>query len=100
MLVVGWGGTYGAIAAAVAGARARAVKVARRTSTTSIRCRATRTTSCGGTAKVLVPEINIGQLALMLRAEYLVDAVWYTRVRGRAARGPEIEEAINAMVER
>jgi 2-oxoglutarate ferredoxin oxidoreductase subunit alpha len=49
--------------------------------------------------KVLVPEMNLGQLAMLLRAEFLVDAVSYTRVRGRPLSAAELEDAITAMVE-
>ena len=49
--------------------------------------------------KVLVPEMNLGQLALLLRAEFLVDAVSYTRVRGRPLGATELEDAIIAMAE-
>ena len=37
--------------------------------------------------KVLVPEINLGQLRMLLRAEFLVDAVGYNKVRGRPVPG-------------
>ncbi len=49
--------------------------------------------------KVLVPEMNLGQLAMLLRAEYLVDAVSYAKVRGRPLSAAELEEAILAMAE-
>ena len=41
--------------------------------------------------------MNLGQLALLLRARYLVDAVSYTKVRGRPLTAAELEEAILAM---
>ena len=47
--------------------------------------------------KVLVPEMNLGQLAMLLRAEFLVDAVSYTKVRGRPLTARELEEAIATM---
>jgi 2-oxoglutarate ferredoxin oxidoreductase subunit alpha len=43
--------------------------------------------------------MNLGQLAMLLRAEFLVDAVSYTRVRGRPLSAAELEDAITAMVE-
>ncbi|HET8811984.1 MAG TPA: hypothetical protein VFM67_05265, partial [Gaiella sp.] len=49
--------------------------------------------------KILVPEMNLGQLALLLRAEFLVDAVSYSRVRGRPLSAAELEDAITAMAE-
>ena len=49
--------------------------------------------------KILVPEMNLGQLALLLRAQYLVDAVSYSRVRGRPLSAAELEDAITTMAE-
>jgi 2-oxoglutarate ferredoxin oxidoreductase subunit alpha len=43
---------------------------------------------------VLVPEMNLGQLSLLLRARYLVDAVGYNRVRGLPFTSAEIADAI------
>ena len=48
--------------------------------------------------KVLVPEINSGQLVRVLRAEYLVDAVGFNRVRGLPLASEEIHEAINQLL--
>jgi 2-oxoglutarate ferredoxin oxidoreductase subunit alpha len=47
---------------------------------------------------VLVPEVNLGQLLLLLRARYLVDAIGYNRVRGKPFRISEIEEAAEEIV--
>jgi 2-oxoglutarate ferredoxin oxidoreductase subunit alpha len=41
---------------------------------------------------VLIPEVNLGQLLLLVRARYLVDAIGYDRVRGKPFRIAEIEE--------
>jgi len=49
--------------------------------------------------KVLVPEMNTGQLLKLIRAEFLVDAVGYNRVRGVPFRSSELAEAITALVE-
>ena len=49
--------------------------------------------------RVLLPEMNSGQLARVLRSEYLVDVRSYTRVRGRPLTAAELEEAITAMTE-
>jgi 2-oxoglutarate/2-oxoacid ferredoxin oxidoreductase subunit alpha len=40
---------------------------------------------------VLVPEMNLGQLALLLRAEYLVDVQSYTKVAGLPFRAEELQ---------
>ena len=49
--------------------------------------------------QVLVPEMNLGQLLKLLRAEYLVDAVGYNKVRGRPFRSSELAEAITTVIE-
>ena len=46
-----------------------------------------------------MPEINSGQLVRVLRAEYLVDAVGFNRVRGVPLATQDIVEAINQLVE-
>jgi 2-oxoglutarate ferredoxin oxidoreductase subunit alpha len=48
---------------------------------------------------VLLPEMNSGQLARILRAEYLVDVKSYTRVEGRPLLAGEIELAILEMLD-
>ena len=47
---------------------------------------------------VLVPEINLGQLLQLVRAEFLVDAVGYNRVRGLPLRASEVADAIRTML--
>ena len=97
LLVVGWGSTYGPIGAAIRRVRKRGLQVAhahlhhlnpfpRNTGEVLRRY-----------PKVLVPEMNLGQLALLLRAEFLVDAVSYTKVRGRPLTAAELEDAIVAL---
>jgi 2-oxoglutarate ferredoxin oxidoreductase subunit alpha len=49
--------------------------------------------------KVLIPEMNLGQLLKLVRAEFLVDAVGYNRVRGLPLRAAEVADAIAALVE-
>ena len=49
--------------------------------------------------KVLVPEMNLGQLLKLVRAEFLVDAVGYNRVAGVPLRAAELEQAILSLVE-
>ena len=44
--------------------------------------------------KVLIPEINEGQLALLLRAKFLVDARSFSRVQGRPIWADELDDAI------
>ena len=44
--------------------------------------------------KVLIPEMNLGQLLLLIRGRYLVDAVGYNQVRGLPFKAAELETAI------
>ena len=48
--------------------------------------------------KVLVPEINLGQLALILRGRYLVDVISYNRVRGLPFRAAELAGVIQDVI--
>ena len=52
----------------------------------------------GRYSKVLVPEMNLGQLSLLLRAKYLVDAVGYNHVRGLPLKATELAHAIGELV--
>ena len=98
LLVLGWGGTYGPIQSAARRLRRDGKKVAhahlmhlnpfpRNTGEVLARY-----------PKVLVPEMNLGQLLKLVRAEFLVDAVGYNRVRGLPFRSDELAEAMEAML--
>ena len=98
VLVVGWGGTYGAITAAVEDAQVEGQAVA----SVHLRHLNPLPPDLGQILRqyrrVLVPEINSGQLVRVLRAEYLVDAVGMNRVRGLPLATHEIREAITQLV--
>jgi 2-oxoglutarate ferredoxin oxidoreductase subunit alpha len=98
LLVVGWGGTYGAITAAVEDAQMEGAAVA----SVHLRHLNPLPPDLGQILRqyrrVLVPEINSGQLVRVLRAEYLVDAVGFNRVRGVPLATEEIREAINQLL--
>ena len=98
-LVLGWGSTYGAIGAAARRVRASGRKVA----TAHLRHLNPFPRNTGevvrGYDKVLVPEMNLGQLRMLIRAEYLVDAAGYNKVRGRPFRAAELEDAVSALVD-
>ncbi|HEY3064464.1 MAG TPA: 2-oxoacid:acceptor oxidoreductase subunit alpha [Methylomirabilota bacterium] len=97
LIVVGWGGTYGAITAAAERAQLDGKSVA----SVHLRHLNPLPPDLGHILreyrKVLVPEINSGQLVRVLRAEYLVDAVGFNRVRGLPLSTDEIYEAINQL---
>ncbi|MCI0636262.1 MAG: 2-oxoacid:acceptor oxidoreductase subunit alpha, partial [Actinobacteria bacterium] len=98
-LVLGWGSTYGAIGAAVRRVRASGRKVA----TAHLRYLNPFPRNTGEVVraydKVLIPEMNLGQLRMLIRAQFLVDAAGYNKVRGRPFRAAELEDAITALVD-
>jgi 2-oxoglutarate/2-oxoacid ferredoxin oxidoreductase subunit alpha len=99
VLILGWGGTYGPIAAGCRRVRATGRKVAH----AHLRHLNPFPRNTGEVLrrydKVLVPEMNLGQLLKLVRAEFLVDAVGYNRVTGLPLRAAEVAEAITALVD-
>ena len=94
VLVVGWGSTYGAIAAGVRRIRARGQKVAHAQLVHLNPFPSNLEAVLAAYDKVLVPEVNLGQLNKLLRAEFLVDVVSFTKLQGLPFRAAEIEAAI------
>ncbi|HEY8774522.1 MAG TPA: 2-oxoacid:acceptor oxidoreductase subunit alpha [Gaiellaceae bacterium] len=98
LLVLGWGGTYGPITAAVRKVRKAGGKVAQ----AHLRYLNPFPRNVGDVLRtydrVLVPEMNLGQLLKLVRAEFLVDAAGYNRVRGLPFSSQELSEAIEAML--
>ena len=99
VLVIGWGSTYGAIAAGVQRVRARGYKVAQAHLVHLNPFPADLGEVLRRYRKVLVPEVNLGQLSRLLRAEYLVDAVSFTQVQGVPFRAAAMEAAILQQIE-
>jgi 2-oxoglutarate/2-oxoacid ferredoxin oxidoreductase subunit alpha len=98
LLVVGWGGTYGPIAAAVKRVRDGGGKVAHAHFTHLNPFPRNTGEVLARYDRVLVPEMNLGQLVKLLRAEFLVDAIGYNQVRGLPFRSGELAEAIEGAV--
>ncbi|MGF9755942.1 2-oxoacid:acceptor oxidoreductase subunit alpha [Microvirga sp. 0TCS3.31] len=98
VLVLGWGSTYGPIGAGVRRVRKAGYHVAQ----AHLRHLNPFPSNLGevlkGYDKVLVPEMNLGQLSLLLRAKYLVDAVGYNHVRGLPLKATELAHAIGELV--
>jgi 2-oxoglutarate ferredoxin oxidoreductase subunit alpha len=94
VLVVGWGGTYGALTTAVRRANERGAKVG----LCHLRYLNPLPANLGEIIKrykkVLVPELNMGQLRLLLRAEFLVDAIGLNKVEGKPFSVREVESKI------
>jgi 2-oxoglutarate ferredoxin oxidoreductase subunit alpha len=98
LLVLGWGGTYGPIQSAARRLRRDGRKVAHAHLTHLNPFPRNLGEVLGRYDRVLVPEMNLGQLLKLIRAEFLVDAVGYNRVRGLPFRSDELADAIEAML--
>ncbi len=98
LLVIGWGGTYGAITTAVEQAQRKGLHVAQ----AHLRYLNPMPSNTGEVLKrykqVLVPELNAGQLKVLLRDQFLVDAVGLNKIQGKPFLVSEIEQKIEEMV--
>jgi 2-oxoglutarate/2-oxoacid ferredoxin oxidoreductase subunit alpha len=98
VLVLGWGSTYGSIGAAVRRVRVAGGSVAQ----AHLRHLCPFPANLGEVLtaydKVLVPEINLGQLALLLRGRYLADVISYNRVRGLPFQAAELAGVIEDVI--
>jgi 2-oxoglutarate ferredoxin oxidoreductase subunit alpha len=98
VLVIGWGSTYGPIGAGVRRVRKAGFNVAQ----VHLRHLNPFPKDLGDILKrydkVLVPEMNLGQLALLLRGRYLVDAIGYNQVNGMPLKAAALAEAIGGLV--
>jgi 2-oxoglutarate ferredoxin oxidoreductase subunit alpha len=98
LLLVSWGSTYAAVLAGVKRVRARGMKAAH----IHLRHLNPLPSNLGEVLQsypqILVPEINLGQLSRVLRAEYLVDAQTMSKMQGVPFRVGEIEAAITALL--
>jgi 2-oxoglutarate ferredoxin oxidoreductase subunit alpha len=99
VLVVGWGSTYGPIRAAVRKVRQGGHTVARAHLRHLNPFPANTADVVGRYERVLVPEMNLGQLRLLLRAHFLVDARGYNRVAGLPFTTSELADAITTELE-
>ncbi len=99
LLVLGWGSTYGAIREAVRRCRARGLDV----SHAHVRYLNPLPRNLGEVLsrfdRILVPELNLGQLSSLLRSRYLVPAESYAKVQGQPFRITEIESKIRQIME-
>ncbi len=90
LLIIGWGSTYGALRSAAERLQAGGRSVAHAHLRYLNPFPANTGDVLRGYRRVLVPEINLGQLWFLLRGRYLVDAISYGRVRGKPFRIQEI----------
>jgi 2-oxoglutarate ferredoxin oxidoreductase subunit alpha len=98
LLVISWGGTHGACLTAVEQAQSEGLKVAH----AHIRYLNPFPENLGDILsryrKVLVPELNMGQLRMLLRSKYLVDCIGLNKVKGKPFSTTEVLEAIRAQL--
>jgi 2-oxoglutarate/2-oxoacid ferredoxin oxidoreductase subunit alpha len=98
LLLVGWGSTFGAITAALHAARDRGRKIGH----VHLRHLNPLPKNLGEVMKryrkVVVPEMNLGQLLWVLRAKYLVDAQGFNKVQGKPFKQSEIEAKIEEVL--
>jgi 2-oxoglutarate ferredoxin oxidoreductase subunit alpha len=99
VLVLGWGSTYGPIGAAARRVRDRGLHVAQ----AHLRHLNPFPKNLGEVLRsydaVMVPEMNLGQLSMLLRAEFLVDVVGYNHVRGLPLQSDELADAMTQLID-
>jgi 2-oxoglutarate/2-oxoacid ferredoxin oxidoreductase subunit alpha len=97
-LVLGWGSTYGPIGAACRQLRQRGLPIAQ----AHLRHLNPMPANLGAVLRsyhrVIIPEMNLGQLAHVIRARYLVDAIAYNQVRGLPFTAAELESMLEDVV--
>jgi len=98
LLVVGWGGTFGSITTAVQRAQRRGLKVAQAHFRYLNPMPKNSAAVLKKFKKILVPELNAGQLSWLLRAKYLAPAEGLNKVQGKPFLVSEIETAIEKML--
>ena len=98
LLIVGWGSTHGPITAALKSQREKG----RRIGHVHLRHLNPLPKNLGEVLgrydRVLVPEMNMGQLVMLLRAKYLVDAQGYNKIQGKPFKQSEIERKIEEIL--
>ena len=99
LLVLAWGSTYGAVQAAVHAVRSGGRKVAHAHLRHLNPFPANLGEVLSAYRRVLVPEVNLGQLSKLVRAEFLVDARGLNKVNGLPFRRFEVQQAIESALE-
>lgn len=94
LLVLGWGGTYGAITEALIKVRAQGKKV----SQAHLKYLFPFSKNTGEVLKrfkkILIPEINLGQLTTIIRSEFLIAPISFTKIKGLPFKSSEIQNKI------
>ena len=99
LLIVAWGSTHGPVTAALKAQRAKG----RRIGHVHLRNLNPLPKNLGEVLgrydKILVPEMNMGQLIMLLRAKFLVDAQGYNKIQGKPFKQSEIEDKIEELLD-
>jgi len=99
LLVLGWGSTYGPIGAACRRVRSAGRSIAQ----VHLRHLNPFPSDLGAILtrydKVVIPEMNLGQLAMLVRAKYLIDAISVTQVRGLPFKADELGDMLQGVIE-
>ncbi|HEY6442929.1 MAG TPA: 2-oxoacid:acceptor oxidoreductase subunit alpha [Candidatus Acidoferrales bacterium] len=99
LLIVAWGSTHGPVTAALKAQRAKG----RRIGHVHLRHLNPMPKNLGEILghydKILVPEMNMGQLVMLLRAKFLVDAQGYNKIQGKPFKQSEIEDKIEELLD-
>ncbi|MEU4503343.1 2-oxoglutarate ferredoxin oxidoreductase subunit alpha, partial [Streptomyces sp. NPDC024089] len=98
-LVLGWGSTYGPITAAVRRLRAAGQPIAQAHLRNLNPFPKNLGEVLGHYDKVIVPEMNLGQLATLIRAKYLVDAHSYNQVNGMPFKAEQLATALKEAID-
>ena len=100
LLILGWGSTYGAIRSARERLQAEGWSVAHAHLRYLNPLPANLEEILRSYRHVLVPEVNMGQLSMLLRARFLVDVIGFNKVRGKPYRIIEIKQAAEEILGR
>ncbi|MGA2812313.1 MAG: 2-oxoacid:acceptor oxidoreductase subunit alpha [Candidatus Acidiferrum sp.] len=98
LLIVAWGSTHGAITAAVKAQRAQGRRIGHVHLRHLNPLPANLAQIFKRYKRILVPELNMGQLLWVLRAKYLVDAVGLNKIQGRPFKQAELEQKIEEVL--
>lgn len=98
LLVLGWGGTYGSITEAVSNARKEGIKVSQAHLKYLNPLPKNTEEVLRRFKKILIPEINMGQLARVIKNEFLIPVVQYNKMRGLPFKSSDIVEKISEIL--
>jgi 2-oxoglutarate ferredoxin oxidoreductase subunit alpha len=99
VLILGWGSTYGALRTATERLQRQGHAVGHAQLRHLNPFPRNLGDVLGAYRRVLIPEINMGQLRLLIRGRYLVDAIGLNRVRGKPFPVPEVEQAARLLLD-